>query len=271
MKSLGKKFKNPFKNFGVSKKAWIALIALILGATSLTLSLTLFNPFIAESEANKVKSLFPTILLDVKEQTESEFRLLLDEMRDDELGELLAGKMPSIEEIFFSEWANDWFPLINIPVYGPIIEEFGAEMVGDINFDGIDPKADLNISSNSNPSDLTFIQCKALWNRNIRNSLVSENSNIWFKATLGGQDSQITLQTNFNLTKIQLDLICIWINVSSSGWMKNIAHRYDLEPMLFTVLIATGSTLTGFSLILLWRLRKEIKNQGLGIFKKKEP
>ena len=191
-------------------------------------------------------------------------------MRDDELGELLTGKMPTTEEIFFSEWANDWFPLIDIPIYGPIIEEFGAEMVGDINIDGVNPKADLNISKNSNPSNLNFLQCKALWNQNMKNSLVSQNSNIWFQATLGNLNSQLTLQTNFNLTKIQLDLICIWINISSSGWMKNIAHRYDLKPMLFTVLIITGSILTGFSLILLWSLRKEIKAQGLGIFKKKE-
>lgn len=270
MKSIEKKKKNPFKGLAVSKRAWIALITIILGSTSLTLSLGLFNPFYAESEANRVKSLFPTILLDVKAQTESEFRLISNEMRDDELGELLTGKMPTTEEIFFSEWANDWFPLIDIPIYGPIIEEFGAEMVGDINIDGVNPKADLNISKNSNPSNLNFLQCKALWNQNMKNSLVSQNSNIWFQATLGNLNSQLTLQTNFNLTKIQLDLICIWINISSSGWMKNIAHRYDLKPMLFTVLIITGSILTGFSLILLWSLRKEIKAQGLGIFKKKE-
>lgn len=270
MKSIEKKKKNPFKGLAVSKRAWIALITIILGSTSLTLSLVLFNPFVVESEASRVESFFSTILLDVKTQTESDFRLLLDEIRDDELGKLLTGKMPTSEEIFFSEWANDWFPAIDIPVYGPIIEEFGAEMVGDINFDGIDPKADLNISSNSDPSDLNLLQCKALWNRNLRNSLVSQNSIIWFKATLGNLDSQVTLQTSFNLTKIQLDLICIWINISSSGWMKNIVHRYDLKPVLFTIFIVAGSTLTGFGIIILWKLRKEIKTNRLGIFKKKE-
>lgn len=270
MKSIEKSKKNPFKGIAVSKRAWIALIAIVLGSTSLTLSLVLFNPFVVESEASRVESLFSTILLDVKTQTESDFRLLLDDIRDDELGELLMGKMPTSEEIFFSEWANDWFPAIDIPVYGPIIEEFGAEMVGNIDYDGIDPTADLNISSNSSPSDLTLMQCKALWNRNTKNSLVSQNSNIWFQAMLGNLNSQLTLQTNFDLTKRQLDLIRIWINVSSSGWMKNIAHRYDLKPTLFTIFIIAGSSLTGFGLIILWKLRKEIKTNGLGIFKKKE-
>ena len=269
MKILKKK-KNPFKGLTVSKKAWIALIALILGVTSLTLSFVLFNPFIIESETNRVQNLFPTILLDVKTRIESDFGLLLNEINDNELGELFTGKMPTKEEIFFSEWANDRFPLIDIPVYGPIIEEFGAEMVGDINIDGVDPKADLNISSNFNPSDLNLMQCKALWNRNIGNSLVSENSNIWFKATLGDLNSQVTLQINFNLTNFQLDIICSWINISSSGWMKNIAHRYDTKPVFFTVLIITGSTLTGFGLIILGSIRKEVKALGLGIFKKKE-
>ncbi|MHA2288335.1 MAG: hypothetical protein ACXABG_06070 [Promethearchaeota archaeon] len=269
MKSFKKKITNPLKSLALPKKSWIALVALILGGTSLTLALTLFNPLLSESEASRVETLLPVILLDVKKQTESKFTLILDEIRDDELGELLTGKMPTTEEIFFSEWANDQFPLIDIPIYGPIIEEFGAEMVGDINLDGVDPIADLNISSNYNPSDLNFIQCKALWNLNRRYSLVSRSSSIWFKALLGNLDSQITLQTNFNLTKIQLDQICTWINISSTGWMENIVHRYDLKPLIFTVLIISGTILAGFGFLLLWSLRSEIKIQGLGIFKKK--
>jgi hypothetical protein len=270
VKSIEKSKKNPFKGLTASKKAWVALIALILGGTSLTLSLVLLNPFVGENEANRVKTLFPSILLDVKTKTESRFGLILNEIRDDELGDLLTGKMPTTEEIFLSEWANDWFPLIDIPIYGPIIEEFGTEMVGDINFDGVNPKADLNISTNTNPSDLNYIQCNALWNRNIKNSLVSENSKIWFEATLGNPNSQVTLQTNFNLTKRQLDFICIWINISSSGWMKNIAHLYDLRPVIFTGLIVTSSILVGFGSILIVSLRKEFKAKKLGIFKKKE-
>jgi hypothetical protein len=270
VQSIKKKKKFSLKNLAVSKRARVSLILLILGGTSLILGLLLFNPFIPGSEDDRAKTFFPIILLDVKKQSENEFSRLLDEIRDDEIGDLLTGKMPTTEEIFFAEWANDWFPSIDIPIYGPIIEEFGAEMVGDVDFDNIDPKADLNISSNFNPSDLTLEQCEILWNQNIKNSLVSQSSDIWFQATLGNLNSQERLQTSFNLTRRQLNLICNWVNSSSSGWIKNIAYRYDLKPILFIVFMISGSALTGFSLIIFGSLRKELKAQGLGIFKKKE-
>ena len=206
-----------------------------------------------------VKQKFPTVLLSVKNTVESKFQNLIDDMKEDPLNGLFVDKLPTPEEIFFEEWANDWFPDIDIPTVGGYIESVGAKAVGDIDLDGKYPFSDLNITSSSKPSGMLYNQCKALWDPQNINSLVSKSPSIWFSALGGNSDDQIILNQKFNLTSTQLSYILTWINVSQNTWLPNLAKedRLMLNPLIFFGLLSGGIVLIGLSTP---KVRKEIKS-----------
>jgi len=174
---------------------------------------------------------FSRILLTVKKRCESNFSNILNSINDDPLDELVKSKLPNVEEIFLSEWANDWFPKIEIAIIGSIIEEIGSEMVGDVNLDNRHPKADLNISSHKNPTNLTLTQCKSLWDRTNKYSLTYPLPYIWFKSLNRDFYSQNLLIDTFHITLTQIKFICDWINTSMNGWVKNFDYLDDIVYM----------------------------------------
>jgi len=237
------KYKNIAKLVSNNKRLVAAILAITLGSGILSTGIIL--AYVVPSETgNKLtqaKNQFSSILFGVKMNFEANFSQILTEMEAEPLGDLLVGKMPTPEEVFFAEWANDWFPHIDISIYGPIIESIGAEKVGDVNIDGVIPNADLNITSHTDPSNINLKQCQTLWDSTFINSLTFGLPTVWFKAIEGSLDDQDLLKMNFNLTGTQLNLICNWINVSLNGWMKNIVGPEGLNPALFFGLFGAGS------------------------------
>ena len=181
----------------------------------------------------------------VKSDLEQEFDNLLNDMKDDPLDGLMIDKLPTAEQIFFAEWANDWFPHVDIPTIGGYIESIGARAIGDIDLDGQPPKADLNISSKEDPSGLTQAQCKALWNSDDEQSIVYTNPKVWFDTVDGSSDYRSSLMSSYNLSDTQLDFIVSWINTSQNTWLLNLAqvNRLVLNPIPFFVFLGAGVVL----------------------------
>jgi hypothetical protein len=182
-------------------------------------------------------------LMRIKIYSQDRFNGILNEIEQNPLNELLGDKLPTSEEIFYAEWANNRFPHIDIPIVGSIVEEFGAEKVGDIDFDGLAPNADLNMTTLSNPSNLTLKQCDSLWSRNDPYSFLVDWPDLWYKALDNDQESSTELLVHFNLSYSQFELIINWLNTSMTGWMNNLQIPvYSVSPTssILALLILAG-------------------------------
>lgn len=232
-----------------NKRFIASVIIFALGISMIPAGIVLGTDTEAYSDAQIVKQQFPTVLLSVKSNLEQHFNELIEEMKNDPLNGLLVDKLPTPEEIFFEEWANDWFPKVDIPTIGGYIESVGAKAVGDIDLDGRSPKADLNISTKGNPSGITIEQGRALWNAGNTNSLVSKSPAIWFETVEGSPDNREHLMEHFNLTEIQLNLICNWINTSQNTWLPYLSQeeRLILNPLPFFGFLGIGALLLIYS------------------------
>ena len=220
----------------------IIILTLFLSSIGLVISGSIlsFGSQLVYNE-NLVEDNFASILLNIKHSQEIEFQELLDEIKNDPLEGLYDNKLPTAEEIFYEEWANDWFPAIDIPLIGGYIQAECAEIIGDINLDNQAPEADLNISSRLNPSGITMEQCNSLWNRHNSLSLVTTEKVIWL-GTLNTDDYDESLMFAFNLSEYQLYLIKNWINVSQQGWMRFYAKeaQITINPIFLSGSIAIG-------------------------------
>ena len=232
-----------------NKKFISFIVVLALGISLIPIGIVLGLDIEKYSDNQMVKDNFPTIILSVKHDFEKEFDILVEEMRNDPLNGLFVDKLPSSEEIFYEEWANDRFPSVDIPTVGGYIESVGAKAVGDINLDEEIPEADLNISSSTNPSGITQEQCNALWDLSIRNSLVYSSQSIWFGAAEGNQNDRDILKESFNLTEAQLNFTCNWITTGQNSWLLYLARedRLTWNPLLFLGLVIPGGVLIGYS------------------------
>jgi len=232
-----------------SKRFVVSAIIFALGISMIPIGIVLGTDTENFSNAQIVKQQFPTVLLSVKSDLEQQFNNLIEEMKEDPLNGLLVDKLPTPEDIFFEEWANDWFPKINIPTVGGYIESVGAKAIGDIDLDGKLPRADLNISTKGNPSGISIDQCRALWNARNTNSLVSKSPTIWFETVEGNLDNRELLKEHFNLTETQLTLICNWINTSQNTWLPYLAQqeRLILNPLPFFGFLGIGALLLIYS------------------------
>lgn len=210
-----------------------------------------------------VNNEFSKILISIKTSEVEKFEQKLEKMKEDPLDGLYDDKMPTAEEIFYSEWANDNFPEINIPIIGQYIKEVGREKIGDIDLDGKSPQADLNITSVKNPSNLNYFQCSELWNPKNKYSFTYDQF-IWFKAAENDTESENSLLFSFNLTYSQLDLICAWLETGKDTWIRFLSRREIIVINLFPFLgfIIPGVLLSGYSM---FKRRNEIKN----VFSKK--
>jgi hypothetical protein len=217
------------------KRFAVSVIIFALGIGMIPIGIVLGTDTEQYSNDQIVKQQFPTVLLTVKSNLEQQFENLIKEMKEDPLNGLLVDKLPTPEDIFFEEWANDWFPKIDIPTIGGYIESVGAKAIGDIDLDGKSPRADLNISTKGNPSGISIDQCRALWNARNTNSLVFKSPTIWFETVEGSLDNREPLKEHFNLTETQLNLICNWINTSQNTWLPYLAkqERLILNPLPF--------------------------------------
>ncbi|MBY8985078.1 MAG: hypothetical protein KGD65_08435 [Candidatus Lokiarchaeota archaeon] len=197
---------------------------------------------------NLIEYNFASTLLTIKNLKETEFQALLDEVKNDPLDGLYDEKLPSAEDIFYEEWANDWFPVVEIPIIGGYIQAECAEIIGDVNLDDLPPNADLNICSHLNPSGITIEQCQELWNPSNSLSLVSRGDVIWLDA-IDNDDYNNTLRFAFNLSEYQLNLIYNWVNISRLGWMKVYAMEAQLtvNPILLSASIAIGGITAFFA------------------------
>ena len=231
------------------KRFVVSAIIFALGISMIPIGIVLGTDTENFSNAQIVKQQFPTVLLAVKSNLEQQFDDLVEEMKNDPLNGLLVDKLPTPEEIFFAEWANDWFPKVDIPTIGGYIESVGAKAIGDIDLDGRSPKADLNISAKGSPSGITIDQCRALWNARNTNSLVSKSPTIWFEIVEGSPENREDLKEHFNLTEIQLNLICNWINTSQNTWLPYLAQqeRLILNPLPFFGFLGIGALLLVYS------------------------
>ena len=224
-------------------------VILVLGISLIPIGIVFGLSVEKYSDDVLVKDKFPSILLSVKREFEREFDLLLEDMRNDPLNGLMVDKLPSSEQIFFEEWANDRFPRVDIPTFGGYIESVGAKAVGDINLDRELPMADLNISSKDDPSKITQEQCNSLWNPTTSNSLVSSSQSIWFRAAEGIQNDREILKVYFNLTEAQLNFMCSWITTGQTSWLLYLAQedRLTWNPLLLLGLVISGGVLIGYS------------------------
>jgi hypothetical protein len=231
------------------KRFAVSVIIFALGISMIPIGIVFGTDTENYSNAQIIKQQFPTVLLSVKSNLEQQFDELIEEMRNDPLNGLFVDKLPTPEEIFFEEWANDWFPKVDIPTIGGYIESAGAKGIGDIDLDGRLPQADLNISTKGNPSGITIDQCRALWNAQNTNSLVSKSPTIWFETVEGSPGNREHLKEHFNLTEIQLNLICNWINTSQNTWLPYLAQqeRLILNPLPLFGLLAIGALLLVYS------------------------
>lgn len=232
-----------------NKRFIASVIIFALGISMIPLGIVLGTDIESYSNAQIVKQQFPTVLLSVKSNLEQQFDEMIEEMKNDPLNGLLVDKLPTPEEIFFEEWANDWFPKVDIPTVGGYIQSVGAKAVGDIDLDGRLPKADLNISTKGYSSGITLEQCRALWNARNTNSLVYKSPAIWFETVEGSPDNREHLMEHFNLTEIQLNLICNWINTSQNTWLPYLAQeeRLILNPLPFFGFLGIGALLLIYS------------------------
>ncbi|MFX1374352.1 MAG: hypothetical protein ACFFA0_00935 [Promethearchaeota archaeon] len=244
--------KRSIKNgFSTGKKRMILpVILLALGLSLMPTGILISFGTQTYSGESTIKKQFSSILLTIKGDLEEDFQSILDDMANDPLNGLYMDKMPLPEEIFFSEWANDWFPDVDIPLIGDQIEAIGAEMIGDIDLDGISPNGDLNISSHKNPSGLTQFQCQAIWDSLNEHSIVSTLPDVWFNAMEGSSEDQEILKYSFNLTTTQLNFLCNWINLSQNTWMKIWAEESIpvINPFLLIGFIGPGLVLTSFGI-----------------------
>lgn len=253
----------------------ITLIVLSLSAIPIGIMLSIGTQTISDN--NTIKEQFSEILLETKENLEEDFQDILDEMEDDPLDGLYMDKMPTPEEIFFTEWSNDWFPEVQIPLIGDYIESIGAKMVGNISLDSEPPEADLNISSHLSPSGISLLQCNKLWDTIEEYSLVSTDPSIWFRISEGSNEERIVLKLEFNLTDNQIDLICNWIIFSQNTWMGQFAEKEIMTVNPFIIggfLGVAGALITLSVFILRSELRKgrktrtknlDLKNHGVDI------
>lgn len=232
-----------------SKKFVASVLIFALGISMIPIGIVFGIDTEEYSNAQIVKEEFPTVLLSVKSDLEQYFDEIIENMRDNPLNGLFVDKLPTSEEIFFEEWANDWFPKVDIPTVGGYIESVGAKAVGDIDIDGKFPKADLNISTKGISSGITIEQCRALWNAHNTNSLVYKSPAIWFETVEGSLDNREHLKDQFNLTEIQLNLICNWINASQNTWLPYLAQKemLILSPLLLIGILGIGAFLLIYS------------------------
>ena len=254
-KTKDKKIKRSFsfiKDTLIARKNLIApIIVLALGLSLITSSMIFSRDIQTRSDVSIVKKNFSKVLLTVKADLENEFQKILENMQNDPINGLTMDKMPTAEEIFFTEWGNDCFPDVPIPLIGDYIESIGANLVGDIDLDGQGSKADLNISSHYNLSGIDQTQCKAIWNPQNENSLVTAYPSIWFRVSEGNNEDRGILKISFNLTDTQLNLVCNWIIISWNGWMKFLAQEevFMLNPLLLTGLMIPGGALISYGVI----------------------
>ncbi|MBD3229450.1 MAG: hypothetical protein GF329_14795 [Candidatus Lokiarchaeota archaeon] len=226
---------------------------------NILVSLSLFMVVIASFTEPYQGSELSGLLIYTKTSFEKNFDNILSEIEENLLSDLIGENLPTSKEIFYAEWSNDWFPTINIAVVGPVIEELGAEKVGDIDIDGLEPYADLNMTTYPKKSNLTLKQCQALWDRKDRHSFVAENPVFWNKALDNDSESINTIITHFNLTNSQFELILKWLNTSSNGWMNNIkANVLGIKPIEIPISILFGILGAVLSFILCDNLIKKI-------------
>lgn len=254
----------------LNKKFISSMLIVALGISMIPIGYFLSSETHQEIKTFQPNTDFSRILLEVKGNLEEEFSEILEDMINNPLNGLIPDDMPTSEEIFLSEWANDWFPEVQTPLIGNLIESIGAEMVGDINLDGIDPISDLNISTHLKPSGLSHQQCKELWNANHTHSLVSPTPTIWFSLAEGILTYREVIKLTFNLSNVQLDLINDWVNVSMNGWIKNVAEEikitFELNPIIFFGLIIAGLALIAVGSSFIYsalRKRQRIDNNGI--------
>jgi hypothetical protein len=236
------------KRLHIPPNQYLKITSILLVILGVSLGPCGFINYFINEEAHSSQAKFARILFKVKKDCEADFSSILNAINDDPLDEIVKSKLPTTEEIFLSEWANDWFPNIEIAIVGNIIEETGAELVGDINLDNKDPEADLNISSRSFPSNISLLQCKALWNRENRYSLIFSIPHIWFDALNGNNQSRNLLRYHFDLTERQLNLILTWVDKSYNGWTKDIAY-IDVFIYMNYAFLGLGISLGLFGLV----------------------
>jgi hypothetical protein len=223
------------------------VVILIIGISLVPISIVYGTGTEMYVDNEMVEQKFSSVLLGVKSSLIKDFEQKLEEMKEDPLDGLYDDEMPTAEEIFYSEWANDKFPEVQIPVIGAYIEEIGAQKIGDINLDESFPPADLNISSVSHPSGISITQSQALWNPQNGNSFVS-NKHIWYTASEGDIESINSLKSAFNLTDQQIDQICSWIIVGKNTWIKYLSREdiFTLNPFIFFGSLIPGIALIGY-------------------------
>lgn len=247
-KSKKQKKNNPSSNKeSILISKYRNIIILIIGISLVPISIVFGTDTEMYADNEMVEQKFSSVLLGVKSSLIKDFEQMLEEMKEDPLDGLYDDEMPTAEEIFYSEWANDNFPEVQIPVIGGFIEEIGAEKIGDIDLDGSFSPADLNISSVNNPSGMTITQCQELWNPQNENSFVS-NKLIWLSASQGDLESINLLKNDFNLTDQQIGQIYDWMIVGKNTWIKYLSREeiFTLNPVIFFSSLIPGIALIGY-------------------------
>lgn len=118
-------------------KLFISTLLFVVGIGIISSGIVFSNTTQTVRAPHLVDEKFSEILLSVRNSQVENFSNLLEDMKNDPLNGLYDDKLPTPEEMFYEEWANDWFPDVDIPVIGGYIQSVGAEMVGNIDFDGI--------------------------------------------------------------------------------------------------------------------------------------
>lgn len=257
------------KNLKIPPSQYLKLSALLLVVFGACLAPAGFLNYLFNEEAHSYEAKFARILYTIKKDCESNFEGILNTINDDPLDDLIKSKLPTTEEIFLSEWANDRFPTIEIAIVGNIIEETGSEMVGDVNLDNVEPIADLNISSQKLPSNISLRQCKALWNRKNRYSLTYSLPSLWFNALKGNNQSKNLLRFKFDLTESQMVFILNWIEASINGWAQNVVY-FDVFEYLNYAFLGLGITILSIGTIIFKTEQKRIKGKKISIQIKKK-
>lgn len=158
---------------------------------------------------------------------------------------------PTAEQVFFEEWANNYYPAPDLSLVPPslnnsfviaVVRLLGSQAVHlegsatgvGVDIDGRPPYnylgsyADLNISDyNIQQSGITQAQCSALWDRSNPNSLTGtdfEKNRTWFEAIIGNSTSINFLKSTFGMNDTQLGYILRWINASCLTWARNVGE-----------------------------------------------
>lgn len=247
------------------KSKYFFLGLLIVGIALMPVGIVFGTDYEMYTDDDTVDRNFSQILMSVKRSQIKIFEQKLAKMKDDPLDGLYEEEMPTAEEIFYSEWANDMFPNVDIPIIGSYIEEIGREKIGDIDLDHDPPYADLNITSSKNPSGLNLMQCKALWDPQNEYSFLS-NHHIWLNESNKDIGIENEIIFSFNLTNTQFNMISTWLIIGKSTWIRYLSREeiIVLNPLIFFGLLVPGIVLSGYSA---FKLRNDIKNI---IFKRKE-